>query len=246
MSARLCLALDVPDAAAALSLARTAGEAVDMVKVGLELFTREGPEMVRQLRGLDRELFLDCKFHDIPATVRSAVRQAGGLDVALCTLHVCGGERMVAAALEGRRESGGSTRLLGVTLLTSLTGGELDFLNPGQGPGWAGREGELVMRLADRARAWGLDGVVCSPWEAAAIKAACGPAFLCVTPGIRRSGDAAGDQRRAASPAEAAAAGADVLVVGRPIRDAADPAAAAREIRQELRAASGLSREKAL
>lgn len=227
----LVVALDLPDAAAALGLAR-ALPAECWAKVGLELFTAAGPEVVRGLVATGRRVFLDLKFLDIPNTVRGAVRAASRLGAALADVHLLGGARMLAAALEGREDAAaeGCARplLFGITVLTSMGPGDLPL------PGGADPAG-LVLDLARLARAEGLDGVVCSGREVAAIKAACGSDFLCLAPGIRPAGEDAGDQRRTLTPAQAVAAGADFLVAGRPIVRAADPAAAARAMLEQIR-----------
>lgn len=229
----LITALDVDSQAAAVALARQTIPASPWVKVGLELFAAASPAVVSTLAGHGARVFLDLKFFDIPATVRAAVREAGRLGAAMTTLHALGGERMAAAALEGRHASGANTLLVAVTLLTSMTGQDLAWLAP-HAPG---REAELVTHMARQAKAWGLDGVVCSPWEAAQVKAACGAGFKVVTPGIRPQDAGEDDQRRTATPAAAVAAGADFLVVGRPIRMAASPAAAAAAMVLEIQAA---------
>lgn len=229
----LVVALDLPDAAQALDLAR-ALPAECWAKVGLELFTAAGPEVVSGLAEGGRKVFLDLKFLDIPNTVRGAVRSAARLGAAMADVHVLGGARMLAAALEGREDAAaeGFPRplLLGITVLTSMGPGDLPL------PGAADPAG-LVPDLARLAKAEGLDGVVCSGHEVGAIKDACGPDFLCLTPGIRPAGADAGDQRRTMTPAQAAAAGADFLVAGRPITRAADPAAAARAMLEQIRGA---------
>lgn len=229
---QLVVALDLPDAAAALDLAALL-PAECWAKVGLELFTAAGPGVVRDLAAAGRKVFLDLKFLDIPNTVRGAVLSAARTGAAMTDAHLLGGARMLAAALEGREQAAaeGCPRplLLGVTVLTSMGPGDLPL------PG-AGDLSALVLELARLARSEGLDGVVCSAHEAAAIKAACGPGFLCLTPGIRPEA-AADDQRRTMTPAEAVAAGADFLVVGRPVTRAARPGDAARAILEQMRGA---------
>jgi orotidine-5'-phosphate decarboxylase len=229
----LVVALDLPDAASALDMARALpGEC--WAKVGLELFTASGPEVVRGLANAGRKVFLDLKFLDIPNTVRGAVRAASRLGAAMADVHLLGGARMLDAALQGREDaaSEGSARplLLGITVLTSMGPGDLPL------PG-AGDPAGLVLDLARLAKAAGLDGVVCSGHEVAAVKAACGADFLCLTPGIRPAGEASGDQRRTMTPAQAVAAGADFLVAGRPVTKAADPTAAARAMLEQMRGA---------
>ncbi|GAB7082124.1 orotidine-5'-phosphate decarboxylase [Megalodesulfovibrio paquesii] len=233
----LITALDVDSQPAALALAAQVIPASPWVKVGLELFAAASPAVVSALAGQGARVFLDLKFFDIPATVRAAVREATRLGASMTTLHALGGERMAHAAQEGREQaaqlagaSAADTLLVAVTMLTSMTGADLAWLMPDA----PGREAELVVRMAEQALAWGLDGVVCSPREAGLVKAACGPDFKVVTPGIRPASATVDDQRRTATPAEAAAAGADFLVMGRPIRTAPDPAAAAAEVVRQL------------
>jgi orotidine-5'-phosphate decarboxylase len=205
------------------------------VKVGLELFTREGPPIVEQLVGAGRRVFLDLKLHDIPNTVAGAVRAAAGLGAELLTVHASGGEAMLRAAVEAAAETGDpgrvgrALRLLAITVLTSLDDASLATVM-GRG---AGVE-ETAGRLAGLARETGVHGAVCSVAEARAIRVACGSEFLVVTPGIRLAGDSADDQRRVATPEIARAAGADFLVVGRSISRAADPEAALARIREAV------------
>ena len=217
--AKIIIPLDQSSAAEALELVDRLGEGAGFYKVGLELFTRGGPEVVRELRTRGRRVFLDLKLHDIPNTVARAVDAAAELDVELLTLHIQGGVAMLEAA---RDAAGERVKLLGVTVLTSLTATEVERV-------W-GREissiREEVGRLADLAHASGLHGVVASAREAGWIRRKLEPPFLIVTPGIRPAGADEGDQRRVTTPAEAVAAGADYLVVGRPVTRAPDPAGA--------------------
>ena len=219
----LVLALDLPDASAALAMAERLRGIVPWMKVGLEVFTAAGPTLVRELKAMGFKVFLDLKFHDIPNTVKGAARSAARLGVDLATLHHAGGERMARAALEGVVEGGGGTMLFAITVLTSQTPAEAGL-----------REEEVplaVARKAMEAQQWGRAGVVSSGQEAAAVKATVKPGFLCLCPGIRLCDEAAGDdQRRVMTPAKALAAGADFLVVGRPILAAPDPVVAAREV----------------
>jgi orotidine-5'-phosphate decarboxylase len=229
---RLIVALDVPDVAAARAHAeRLAGE-VGMLKVGSQLFTAGGPDVVRGLVADGHRVFLDLKFHDIPNTVAGAVAAAAGLGVSLLTIHSAGGSAMIEAAAAAAR--GTSARVLAITVLTSLDGAALDAI------GMAGGLEAAVARLARMAADAGAHGVVASPHEARAIRAARGPGFLVVTPGIRPAGAERGDQARSATPGAALAAGADYLVVGRPILSAPDPAAAARAIVREMEAAAAV------
>jgi orotidine-5'-phosphate decarboxylase len=236
MSARekLIVALDLPSADAATRLAEKLHGRVGMFKVGSELFTAEGPVLARYLVATGEKVFLDLKFHDIPNTVRAAAREAAQLGVSLLNVHASGGRKMMEAALEGVRsaESGSQDmarpRVLAVTVLTSLASDDLAEL------GLAGTPEDVVVRLARLAQQAGLDGVVASPREIAAIRRACGPGFLIVTPGIRPATAASDDQARIATPERAIQAGADYLVVGRPITAAPDPVAAADAIVAEI------------
>ncbi len=225
----LILALDLPAEAQALSLAESVAGEISWCKVGLELFTLAGPALLKRLEALGFSLFLDLKFYDIPHTVARAVRAAASLGVDMLTLHCQGGERMCRAAAEAARACPSPPLLLGVTVLTSMGDGELPGLNM--------PAGAFALRLARDAAAWGLDGVVCSAREARDIKALC-PELACVCPGIRPAGSRADDQARVASPGAAVAAGADFLVVGRPISQAPCPARAARDILEEMNNAS--------
>ncbi len=214
MRGRLMAALDLPDGEAALAMAGRLAGHVGWFKVGLRLFVAEGPALVHKLRQR-APVFLDLKFHDIPNTVAQAVESAGRLGVEMVNVHAGGGEAMLRAAAEAAAAFP-AMRLIAVTVLTS---------DP------MPREAAATEALARArlARDCGLDGVVCSALEAASIKRACGDDFLTVTPGIRWGDADAGDQKRIAGPGEAVAAGADYLVVGRPILAAVDPAAAADE-----------------
>ena len=222
---RLCAALDFGSWSAAEPFARAVAPEVGMLKVGLELFLAEGPAVVRAAAALGRPIFLDLKLHDIPNTVEGAARSAARSGATLLTVHASGGAEMIAAAVRG---AGPGVRVLAVTVLTSLGGAALDAV------GLAGPPEAAVVRLARLAVAAGAGGIVCSPLEVAAVRAAVGHRPLLVIPGVRPAGAAAGDQVRVATPRAAVAAGADVLVVGRPLRDAPDPAAAAREIAAAL------------
>ena len=205
---------------------------VGMFKVGMEAFTAEGPMLARFLTSNGQKVFLDLKFHDIPNTVKGACRAAAALGVSLLNVHAFGGRKMLRAAAEGAaegtREGQARPLVLAVTMLTSLGDEDLEDL------GIAGPPQDAVLRLARLAQAEGLDGVVASPKEVAALRRACGPNFVIVTPGIRPAGAALDDQSRTATPGAALAAGADYLVIGRPITAAPDPAAAARTILQEM------------
>jgi orotidine-5'-phosphate decarboxylase len=231
---RLIVAVDVSNFEAAVKLTASLWDRVGLFKIGLELFCGEGPVLVRTLAPDRARIFLDLKLHDIPNTVRAAARIAAGLGVSMMTVHASGGVKMMQAALEGARggAAGGRTPVvLGVTALTSLTHDDLAQI------GWSGSSEAVVLRLADLARSAGLDGVVASAHEAALIRKHCGPGFLIVTPGIRPAAASRDDQARAATPRAALEAGADFLVIGRPITQSPDPAAAADAIVEEMKLA---------
>ena len=217
---RLAFALDVPDADSAARWLDILAPSVGLFKVGLELFSACGPDIVRQVTSR-RACFLDLKLHDIPATMASAARAAAGLGVRYLTVHASAGPAALAATL--RALEGSSTRLLAVTVLTSMDAAELQACGVEEEPR------DHVLNLAEMARRAGVDGFVCSPEEAGAMRSRF-PKSLLVTPGIRPRGSDRGDQRRAATPASALRAGADILVVGRPIRLAENPLAAAASI----------------
>lgn len=221
-------AIDRTDCEGALALARVLKGAVGGIKLGLEFFTANGPEGVRQIAAAGLPVFLDLKFHDIPNTVAGAVRAAASLGVAMLTLHAAGGRAMLGAAVDALHAEAHRPWLLGVTVLTSLDDAELRAM------GVDGSSEEQVLRLATLAAEAGLDGVVCSPLEIAALRRRFGPDCKLVVPGIRPAGSAPGDQRRVMRPVEAISAGADLLVIGRPITAAPDPRAAALAIAAEI------------
>lgn len=224
----IIVALDLPSAADALDLVDELGDGISFYKVGSPLFTLAGPAVVRELRARGKDVFLDLKFHDIPSTVARAVEAAAALDVQLVTLHAGGGPAMMKAAAQA--VGPGGTRLLGVTILTSFTPAEVEAV-------WDKEVRSVrdeVVRLAALAAESGIHGVVTSPLEAEALRRRHGPEFLVVTPGIRLEDESPGDQARTATPAGAARAGADYIVVGRPILNASDRRAAADSIRSEL------------
>ena len=223
---RLIVALDLPDAGAAREMADRLGEAVGFYKIGLGLLAGGGLELARELEGRGKRVFLDLKLFDIGATVEAAVRGIAGLGLDFLTVH--GDPQVVAAALRGRGDA--PLRILAVTILTSLDRADLDamLIAPGDVT-------ELTVERARRALGAGADGVIASPCEAAAIRALPeAGGRLIVTPGVRPAGAALGDQKRVATPAAAIRAGADHIVVGRPITAAADPAGAARAVVAEL------------
>jgi orotidine-5'-phosphate decarboxylase len=217
---RIIVALDFPDAEAALAMAARLDPAQCRVKVGKELFVAAGPAVVGRLQERGFEVFLDLKFHDIPSTVAGACRAAAGLGVWMVNVHASGGAAMMRAAREAVAAVARPPLLIGVTVLTSLSDAQLGEI------GFAGSAAENVERLARLASASGLDGVVCSAEEAARLRASLGERFVTVTPGIRMPGDAKADQSRVVTPDEAVRQGAHYLVVGRPVTQAPDPAAA--------------------
>lgn len=224
---RLAVALDTPSLPAAEALAARLAGAVRWFKIGPPLFTAQGPAAVTALRAYGR-VFLDLKFHDIPSTVAAGCAAAARLGASLCTVHALGGLAMMAAARQAAGTLEARMRVVAVTLLTSGDAATLDEIGIGGSPI------DEVHRLARLAQRGGLDGVVASALDAAAVREACGEGFLIVCPGIRPRGTAAADQRRVVTPREAAAAGADLLVVGRPITEAPDPRAAAEAIVDEI------------
>jgi orotidine-5'-phosphate decarboxylase len=224
-------ALDRPDLDGALALGRSLVGVVDGLKVGLEFTTANGPEGVRRIVDIGLPVFLDLKFHDIPNTVAGAVRVARTLGVAMLTLHVGGGPDMLRAAVEAARAQEPRPKLIGVTVLTSLDDADLAAL------GITDKVPAHVLRLAEVAWDTGLDGVVCAGPEIVPLRNRFEPGFQLVIPGIRPFGSVVGDQKRAKAPADAIAAGADVLVIGRPITEARDPRAAAQAINAEIAAA---------
>ena len=231
---RLFVALDTPNLGKAAGLAQALAGQVGGLKIGKEFFAAQGPDGVRAVAG-GEPLFLDVKFHDIPNTVAGAIRAVVHLRPFMVNVHASGGRAMMQAAGEAAREAAEDLEVtrplvLGVTVLTSLDDDDLDAV------GQRGPASDQTVRLANLARDSGLDGVICSPREIAALRTACGPDFLLVVPGIRPTWAAADDQKRIMTPAEALDAGADYLVVGRPITAAADPVAAARRLVEELSA----------
>ena len=232
---RLIVALDVPGATQARQIVQAIGEAATTYKIGKQLFTAEGPQVVRDLVASGRKVFLDLKFHDIPNTVAAAVRSAADLGVSMLTVHASGGSAMLKAAVEAASQSSAKPMVLAVTVLTSLSDADLQEL------GITGNVLTQVLRLGALARAAGCGGLVASAQEARELRQALGEGFAIVTPGVRPAGAAAGDQARVVTPKDAIAAGATYLVVGRPILEAADPAKAARQIADEIAAACGQS-----
>jgi orotidine-5'-phosphate decarboxylase len=228
---RVIVALDFPAAAPALALVERLDPAQCRLKVGKELFTRLGPGLVQDLAARGFQVFLDLKYHDIPNTVAAACAAAADLGVWMLNLHASGGRRMMAAARERLEGLAQRPLLIAVTILTSLGSEDLAEV------GFSGDPEANVLRLAALTEAAGLDGVVCSPREAAAIRAQAGPGFRLVTPGVRPASAALDDQKRVMTPADAIRAGASYLVVGRPITAAPDPLASLAAINREIAAA---------
>jgi orotidine-5'-phosphate decarboxylase len=228
---KIIVALDVEDLPAALRLVELLHNDVGAFKIGKQLFTASGPDAVRQVHERGGRVFLDLKFHDIPTTVAKASLEAARLGVFMFNMHALGGFAMMQEAVRAVRATPGAQAgplMIAVTVLTSMGPDDLKPL------GLTLPVDELVVRLARLAKEAGMNGVVASPREIGLIKKACGPDFLVVTPGIRPAGAEANDQKRAMTPGEAVQAGADFIVVGRPITHAIDPQAAARSIAQEM------------
>jgi orotidine-5'-phosphate decarboxylase len=232
---RIIFALDFPSLAEARTGAEKVRGQVGVLKVGLELFVKEGPAAFAIARDAGAALFADLKLHDIPETVERAVASLAPIGARFVTVHAAGGAAMLARAVErAARDTQGELMVLAVTVLTSLDDADV------RAQGVAGNAQDHALRLAKVAWSAGVRGFVCSPAEVARLRAELGPEATLVTPGVRPAGSAAQDQKRIATPEEAIAQGADYVVVGRPIRDAADPAAASRGVAREI--AAGLAR----
>jgi orotidine-5'-phosphate decarboxylase len=225
---RLIVALDVSTAAAAQKIVAAVGDCALTYKVGMQLYTAEGPQVVRELVASGRQVFLDLKYHDIPNTVGAAVSEAAQLGVSMLTVHAAGGSRMLKAAIEAAGSKAG-LMVLAVTVLTSMDEPELETVGVPDGLE------DQVLRLASLALAEGCQGVVSSAREASTLRRKLGDHFAIVTPGVRAAGSGHADQRRVVTPSLAIAAGASHIVVGRPITEAADPAAEARAILEQIR-----------
>jgi len=224
---RLIVALDVSSSASAERIVAAVGDRALTYKVGMQLYTAAGPRVVRDLVSSGRQVFLDLKYHDIPHTVGAAVAEAAKLGVTMLTVHASGGSQMLSAAVEAARVRSAPV-VLAVTVLTSMGAEDLETI------GMAGSLEQSVVRLAKIALTNGCQGIVTSAREISAVRAELGHEFAIVTPGVRPTGMASGDQVRVVTPAQAIAAGASHIVVGRPITEAADPAAAARAILAEI------------
>lgn len=227
-SCELILALDLETREEAFAMLNQLGGSLEWVKVGLQLFTAYGPDLVREIADRGYHVFLDLKLHDIPNTVAKAVQSIATLPVDLLTLHGSGGSEMLEWAAKAADEHAPDLRLLAVTVLTSMNQEQLRALNV------SAKTEEQVLHLADLSLRAGMAGLVCSPLELAPLRARFGADPVIVTPGIRPAGSGSDEQKRILTPREAAAAGSSYIVVGRPILNAEDPAAAARAIRAEL------------
>ena len=222
-------ALDTTALPEAVAWARAVKPYVGGLKVGLEFFNANGPQGVRAIAEIGLPVFADLKLHDIPNTVSGGIRAAMSLGISIINVHASGGAAMMRAAAEAAATAGPSRpKVIGVTLLTSLDQSDLQAI------GVSGSPSDQVLRLATLARSSGLDGVVCAAHEIAMLRRELGPDFMLIVPGIRPAGAATADQKRVMTPRQAHQLGADILVVGRPITGAADPAAAARAIRDDL------------
>lgn len=229
--AELIVALDVSSIEEAIAKIREIGDSVSFYKIGLELFSATGPEVVKAVKAEGKRVFLDLKLHDIPRTVERAVRSCANLGVDLLTIHASGGKAMIRAAKDAALEFGAQApKILAVTMLTSLDAGDLQDL------GISREIAEQVAALGKLACDNGADGIVCSPMEVGKMRALLGPDALLVTPGVRPAGAAVGDQKRVATPGDAVRDGSSHLVVGRPILKADDPSAAAKAVLNEMQA----------
>lgn len=232
MKNEIIVALDVPSAKEAAAAVREIGDAVSFYKVGLELFIADGPAVLDALKGEGKRIFLDLKLHDIPRTVERAVESCMKFGVELLTLHASGSKAMIESAAKAVREAKSNTKLLAVTVLTSMDQSDLDIL------GVTRPMQEQVVALGAMAIAAGAHGLVCSPKEVVALRRAIGAEPWLITPGVRPAGGDVGDQKRVATPGQAIRDGSTHLVIGRPILDASDKRAAARAIREEMDAAA--------
>lgn len=228
MNVKLIVALDTDDLKVAEELVNQLSGLVKIFKVGSQLFTANGPQIISIIQQKGAEVFLDLKFHDIPNTVSHAVEAACRYQPLMLTVHALGASQMLRAAVEARDHSGAKTKILAVTILTSLDKGQLEEI------GLSASVNEEVLCLSQMAKGAGLDGVIASPQEIGLLRQSLGADFIIVSPGIRPAGPIKDDQRRVMSAKEAILAGADYLVVGRPITQAASPLAAAQQMITEM------------
>ena len=226
---KIIIAVDAPDAKAALKLVDQLSGQGCIFKIGLQLFTAEGPSIVREIQSRGNRVFLDLKFHDIPNTAREAVHSAVALGVDMTTIHLCGGPEMVGESIRAAKDS--KTLVLGVSVLTSMDDASLHAVSVPLTPR------DQVLHLAEMGVANGLRGIVASPLEIAPLREKFGSNLTIVTPGVRPAGTAAGDQKRIMTPGDAIRTGADYLVIGRPITSAASPTDALESIADEMAAA---------
>ena len=236
---RLIVALDVSSCADALKIVSSLGDSVQTYKVGMQLYTAKGPKIVRDLISAGKSVFLDLKYHDIPNTVAATVREAAHLGVSMMTVHASGGTKMLRAAAEAARSANSPPKILAVTVLTSMDENDLREI------GVSGQPLDQVLKLASIALAAGCDGIVSSAREVRNLRTSFGQSFLAITPGVRPAGAAHGDQARVVTPAEAIAAGATHIVVGRPITAALRPEAAIQSVLRELEGAETVAGSKA-